>query len=586
MKELFTAKRRAGAVEVVVSDTELLEIAHAIEQSRWASPDRHRLALDALALSVQRVRDGLLIETHCRERWRQVGLVPYPYQLATCRRVIDDMRGRAILADEVGLGKTIEAGMILKEYMLRGLVRRALILVPASLTWQWQLELREKFDIPAVRQRTEYDWERCSVVVASLDTAKRAPHGDIVQSIDYDLLIVDEAHRLKNARTANWRFVSGIRRKYCVLLTATPVQNDLRELYNLVTLLLPGMLGTYQQFQNRFMLDKRTPRNPRVLRDMLRACVVRNERGPDTIELPPRRAFAVPVHLTAKERQFYDAVTTFVREQYRKLDIGLAGALPLITLQRELCSSAPAAMSTLETLYYRTERSDLRAEIAQLLALGNEVIDINSKCDELLKLIAASEPEEKFIVFTEYRMSQRYIRWRLEQAGISSLGFDGSMSASRKEWMRHLFRHGAKVLVSTESGGEGLNFQFCRNVVNFDLPWNPMRMEQRIGRVHRLGQTREVHIYNMATKDTIEEYILALLHEKLNMFHAIVGDLEVVLTRLKMNRSFEQAIADIVLDTTDNTQLARRIDELGDKINAAREEAQTRTADILERILW
>ena len=222
-----------------MSDTELLEIAHAIEQSRWASPDRHRFTLDALALSVQRVRDGAAHRNALSRTMAASGLVPYPYQLATCRRVIDDMRGRAILADEVGLGKTIEAGMILKEYMLRGLVERALILVPASLTWQWQLELREKFDIPAVRQRATYDWERsCSVVVASLDTAKRAPHGDIVQSIDYDLLIVDEAHRLKNARTANWRFVSGIRRKYCVLLTATPVQNDLRELYNLVTLLL------------------------------------------------------------------------------------------------------------------------------------------------------------------------------------------------------------------------------------------------------------------------------------------------------------------------------------------------------------
>src|SRR5690606_29983921 len=110
--------------------------------------------------------------------------------LQTCRRVIEQMRGRAILADEVGLGKTIEAGMILKEYMLRGLVRRALVLAPASLTWQWQLELREKFGIPAVRQRSRHDWERCSVLVASLDTAKRPPHRDVVHGLDYDLLIV------------------------------------------------------------------------------------------------------------------------------------------------------------------------------------------------------------------------------------------------------------------------------------------------------------------------------------------------------------------------------------------------------------
>src|SRR5690606_25684703 len=141
----------------------------------------------------------LLIEDACRHLWRRAGLVPLSYQLETCRRVIEELHGRAVLADEVGLGKTIEAGMILKEYMLRGLVRRALVLAPATLTWQWQAELREKFDIPVVLQRTEHDWERCAVLVASLDAAKRAPHCDIIQRLDYDLLIVDEAHRLKNA---------------------------------------------------------------------------------------------------------------------------------------------------------------------------------------------------------------------------------------------------------------------------------------------------------------------------------------------------------------------------------------------------
>lgn len=583
MNERFAPPRRAGAIEVRVSESALENIATHIVQGRWADLSGHLLALEAARLTVRPRAGRLLVEEHCRHLWRRAGLVPLAYQLETCRHVIEQLHGRAVLADEVGLGKTIEAGMILKEYMLRGLVRRALILAPASLTWQWQTELREKFGIPAVIQRTEYDWERCPVLIASLDTAKRPPHCQIVQGLEYDLLVVDEAHRLKNARTANWRFVSSIRRKYCVLLTATPVQNDLRELYNLLTLLWPGSLGTYQQFQNRFMLDKRTPRNPAVLRETLRRFIVRNRRGPDTIELPPRRVFAVPVHLTPAEQRFYQAVTDFVRQRYTQWHGGLTGALRLITLQRELCSSAPAAMSTLEAMYRQAGDPALRARLAELLELGNAVLDVNSKCDQLLKLIADSEPDEKFIVFTEYRMTQRYIRWRLEQAGIASLGFDGSMSASRKEWMRQLFLHGAKVLVSTESGGEGLNFQFCRSVVNFDLPWNPMRMEQRIGRVHRLGQTREVHIYNMATKDTIEEYVLALLHEKLNMFYAVVGDWEAVLARLKMKRSFEQAIADIVL-AADGAEAARRLDELGKQLLDARDQA--RTNELLERILW
>jgi len=577
-EERFLPPVRAGGMEVVASETALLDLARRLQAGQWSPWEWHQLALAALPWAVRPGAEQLLIEAHCRERWRRVGLVPYPYQLATCRKVIRDMGGRAILADEVGLGKTIEAGMILKEYMLRGLVRRALILAPASLTWQWYLELKEKFGIAAALQRTEYDWERCPVLIASLDTAKRSPHCGIIHGLDYDLLIVDEAHKLKNARTANWRFVSGIRRRYCLLLTATPVQNDLRELYNLVTLLKPGPLGTYRQFQRRFMLDRRTPRDAGTLRALLRTCLIRNRRGPGTVQFPPRRVHALPVQLSPAERRFYDAVTQLVREEYRRA--GGNGVLPLITLQREVCSSVLAAMDTLAALWDRAS-GDGKDRLGRLLAMGQALGHASAKADRLLALIQSSP--EQFIVFTEFRSTQRFILWRLEQAGIPALGFDGSMSASKKEWVRQLFRHGAQVLVSTEAGGEGLNFQFCRHVVNYDLPWNPMRLEQRIGRVHRLGQTREVHIHNLATQDTIEEYILYLLHEKLHMFHAVLGDVDAVLARLSMDRSFEQAIAAIVLDSADHRELVQRLDQLGDEVQAAR--AASRTADLLDRIL-
>jgi len=576
----FLPPHRSGELALLVSETALVELARHLQQGKWAPWTWHRLALAALTFAVRPGLERLLIEDHCRERWRQVGLVPYPYQLATCRRVIRDMRGRAILADEVGLGKTIEAGMVLKEYMLRGLVRRALILAPASLTWQWYVELKEKFGIAAALQRSEYDWQRCAIVIASLDTAKRPPHCHIIHGLDYDLLIVDEAHKLKNARTANWRFVSGIRRRYCLLLTATPVQNDLRELYNLVTLLRPGPLGTYRQFQNRFMLDKRTPRDVGTLRALLRTCLIRNRRGPGTIEFPPRRVHAHPVELSGPERRFYEAVSRFVREEYARG--GLAGSvLPLITLQREVCSSVAAALDSLAALWEKAHDPERRERLAQLLAMGQKLGPASAKLARLVELIQSSD--EQFIVFTEFRATQRFIRWRLEQAGIAALGFDGSMSASKKEWTRQLFRHGAQVLVSTEAGGEGLNFQFCRHVVNYDLPWNPMRLEQRIGRVHRLGQTREVHIHNLATRDTIEEYILYLLHEKLNMFQAVLGDVDAVMARLAMDRSFEQAIADIVLDSTDRRDLVRRLDQLSEQVQAARD--ASRQADLLDRIL-
>src|SRR5690606_24787461 len=134
------------------------------------------------------------------------------------------------LADEVGLGKTIEAGLILKEYMIRGLVRKVLILVPASLVLQWVRELNQKLGIPAVAQKKTYMWETSDIIVASMDTAKRDPHREIVLNIDYDMLIIDEAHKLKNKNTANYKFANELRKKYCLLLTATPVQNDLKEL--------------------------------------------------------------------------------------------------------------------------------------------------------------------------------------------------------------------------------------------------------------------------------------------------------------------------------------------------------------------
>lgn len=539
-------------------ESSLRHIASSIQQRRWADTQQHQLALQAVKMLCQtNTASDLLIETYCRDLWEKAGLIPYPYQIETCRRIIDELRGRAIIADEVGLGKTIEAGMVLKEYMLRGLVQRALILAPASLTWQWDFELRDKFDIPSIKQRTEYDWQRADIVVASLDTAKRPPHRDIIHSLHYDLLIVDEAHRLKNVRSVNWRFVSEIKRKYCLLLTATPVQNDLRELYNLVTLLRPGQLGTYRQFQRRYMLDRRTPRSATDLRQTLKTCIVRNRRGPHTIEFPPRHVHALPVRLSDAERAFYDGVGDFLRGQYERM-ADMSSVLTLITLQRESCSSVPAALATLKSLYEKQQWALQRAELGELIRLGNDIVDKSAKCDTLLQLITDSD--EQFLVFTEYRTTQRYIRWRLAQAGIASLPFDGSMSASKKEWTRHLFRNSAQVLVCTESGGEGLNFQFCRNVVNYDLPWNPMRLEQRIGRVHRLGQTRPVNIYNMATQNTVEEYILYLLHEKLNMFHAVIGDVDVLLRRLQKERTFEQIVADIVLSGDEGRETVQRLD--------------------------
>lgn len=194
-------------------------------------------------LAVQGEESGLVTsfdELQCLKHLS--GLSPLPHQLDTAHKVLFEMSGRAILADEVGLGKTIEAGLVLKEYLVRGLVSKVLILVPASLVLQWVRELNAKFGITAVAQKKSYSWGN-DIVVASMDTAKRDPHKELLLGSEYDMLIIDEAHKLKNKKSTNYQFVQQLRKKYCLLLTATPVQNDLGELFNLITLLKPGQLG-------------------------------------------------------------------------------------------------------------------------------------------------------------------------------------------------------------------------------------------------------------------------------------------------------------------------------------------------------
>ncbi|HZG71611.1 MAG TPA: DEAD/DEAH box helicase, partial [Chondromyces sp.] len=211
-------------------------------------------------------------------------LTPLPHQLETARQVVEKMNGKAILADEVGLGKTIEAGLILKEYMIRGLVKKALILVPASLVSQWAWELNSKFFIPAVAQKKSYVWDQCDVVVSSIDTAKRSPHREKVYDQTYDLVIIDEAHKLKNHKTKNYEFVQNLKKKFCLLLTATPIQNRLEEIFHLISLLKPGHLGNVSGFSERFKKGERAAHNEAYLKELVNKVMIRNRRQDTGIE--------------------------------------------------------------------------------------------------------------------------------------------------------------------------------------------------------------------------------------------------------------------------------------------------------------
>lgn len=563
MKTVLTTEREfSPRLEFFTDPAEIIKGIHRQEWDSWAA---FRLRVRAAELALFTGFDGqLLIYPHLQERWRQVGLVPYPHQEATVKRVISELRGRAILADEVGLGKTIEAGMIIKEYTLRGLAKKILILTPASLCRQWAAELSQKFALYPVLAKGDFNWERYDLVIASLDLAKQEKHRKVIENLYYDLLVVDEAHKLKNPSTKNWQLVSGIRKKFFLLLTATPLQNDLKELFNLISLLRPGQLGSYRQFKRNFMADKRTAKNPEELRSLLGQVMIRNKRGPQ-IKLPPRKVATMPLTPAPAEQELYQQVTAFVKAEYRKGERAKVNPLTLITLQREVCSSSFAAVTTLYNLAQKAAETDAE-KIVALMELGRQLKE-NTKMN-LVEEILRQTGDEKVIIFTEFLATQRYIHARLKRNGILALTFDGSMSASKKDFTLGRFRRdpASRVLICTESGGEGVNLQFCRTMINYDLPWNPMRLEQRIGRIHRLGQTREVYIYNLVTKGTIEEHLLKLLLEKIRLFEMVIGDMERIVNYFAREKSFESRVMGALVAAEDEGELSRNLERLGDEI--------------------
>ncbi|MFP7171015.1 SNF2-related protein [Terribacillus sp. 7520-G] len=473
----------------------------------------------------------------------------HPHQLEASRRVVEEMNGRAILADEVGLGKTIEAGLVLKELMIRGLVKKVLLLVPASLVNQWVNELNSKFHIPAASQRKQYVWEHYDVIVSSIDLAKRSPHREIILEQDYDFVLVDEAHKLKNSRTKNYAFIQSLKKKYCLLLTATPVQNRLSDIYNLVSLLKPGYLGSYKQFKDTYGDDRKDAEEHHYLKELIRKVMVRNRREETGLQWTKRKVETIWIDFTEAERRVYENMQD---------STSAAATFAKITLLRELCSSREAAYLSMKKMVEENPESG-----TAYLPLMKEIEQLpqHSKALKVVELIKAAPPGEKFIIFTEYRATQFYLQWTLKQHDISSVPFRGGFKAGKKDWMRELFEKHAQVLIATEAGGEGINLQFCSNMINYDLPWNPMRLEQRIGRIHRFGQQKDVQIYNFAVRDTLEAHILELLYKKINLFERVIGNLDHILAELQLS-DMEKEIKRIFADSHSDGEVKVKLDNL------------------------
>ena len=550
-----------------------------------SSPEWFRLRRSAEELGLLPGFDTLIALDHNR-------IEELPHQIDVAMRVLRQMGGRALLADEVGLGKTIEAGLILKELAVRGLARRILILTPAALVDQWRGELESKFFEEFDTPRDPDDWRRANRAVASYSSAVQKRQQGAILAEPWDLVILDEAHKVKNAQAATYKFISQIRRNYILLLTATPLQNDLRELYNLVTLLRPGQLRTWKNFSARFLVrgDRRRVKDPARLKDLTSQVMVRTRRSSvaDALALPKRLPRHPRVSLTPDERTLYDATVGLLRDLYargfiqitrmeteedarrrnRRTGKGIM-SLEIIRLCQRLCSSSAALSDSLRHLAQGELVSpQYRTKSLELAALARATRE-HGKIRTLQGVL--EEHSEHVIVFSEHLPTLHVIREHVAQHGRQPIVYKGGLTRAERARQLKLFEQsGNGVLVSTRAGTEGLNLQFCNVLVNYELPWNPMVVEQRIGRIHRIGQKRDAHIISLAAEGTIETHVLQLLDKKIKLFELVVGELDVILGDFGGSDTMEQRLATEFLKAATDRELETAVDEIGDEIARSR----------------
>jgi SNF2 family DNA or RNA helicase len=504
--------------------------------------------------------DDLLCLPHCR-------IERLEYQIRTALRVLGPLRGRALLSDEVGLGKTIEAGLVIKELLTRGMVKRFLVLTVPSLVDQWEEELADKFGLATVttnhagsRGDPQQFWRENAGIVASLHTLKQPAQLEIARQVHWDILIVDEAHYLRNRESQAWQAVNALPRHFLLLLTATPVQNSLEELYNLVTLLQPGQLPSPKEFRARFLDPKRPrqPREPEELRRLLGQVMIRNTRATAGLKLPPRRAETVLFEPEESERTFWQQWDGELRARLAQLPASQSNLWGRLLLQT--AGSSPAAWRAALEKFPDTHAAGVWREQAPLEKSWRR------KC-ELIPPLA--QGEGGVVVFTQFLETQAALAEFLRGAKMETFVINGATPAAERQPITEEFRKRGGALLLTHSGTEGRNLQFSHRLVNFDLPWNPMEIEQRIGRLHRLGQQHPVHIYNFVQAGTLQEHLLAILQEKLNLFELVVGETGLVLGERFGSDEFAEEVFRRWRES--EGRVAEAMAGLGDELAAARD---------------
>ena len=593
-----------------------------LESAGTGSPDDIAYVAAAARVADALTQDVLLAPI-------ESSVIPLPHQIRALSRAIANDRVRYLLADEVGLGKTIEAGLIMRELKLRGLVKRTLVVAPKGLVSQWVNEMRFHFgetfqlvlpeDIKTLKRIAPTTvtgngekgnhlpevlpanaWQMFSQVVVPMDSVKpldkrrgwtaaqvgehnRERFEDLI-SAGWDLVVVDEAHRLGGStdQVARFKLGQGLSEAapYFLMLSATPHQGKTDAFHRLVSLIDP------QEF----------PDIGSVTRERVQPHVIRTEKrhAIDADGKPlfkPRRTQLSPVSWEERHRSqqlLYEAVTEYVREGYNQAmreKRSYIGFL-MILMQRLVVSSTSAIRTTLErrlealaapqdqlTMFPLTseeEWADLdgQEQIDMLLrtrlkALKNEraevklLMDAAARCEQIgpdakaealldwLYRLQSEEgdPELKALVFTEFLPTQEMLRRFLTERGFSVVCLNGSMDMEERKQVQEAFAKAARILISTDAGGEGLNLQFCHVVINYDIPWNPMRLEQRIGRVDRIGQPHAVRAVNLVFEGSVEHRVREVLEQKL----AII---------------FEEFGIDKTGDVLDSGQAGRMFDEM------------------------
>jgi ERCC4-related helicase len=583
-----------------------------------------------------------------------------------------------VLADEVGLGKTIEAGIVLAQRWAER-KRRILLILPATLRKQWQQELEEKFSLPSVilesgtfRQARAAGnanpfEQKDRVLICSYHFA--ASRAQEIRRVAWALVVIDEAHRLRNVYRTSSRMAAAIRDAVShapkVLLTATPLQNSLMELYGLTSVIDPHLFGDAKSFRDRFTRDLGEEERNARLKERLAPVVTRTLRKQvlEYIRFTQRVPLTQDFLPTDEEQRLYDEVSEYLRREALLALPASQRALMTLVLRKLLASSTFAVAGTLRRLAQRLERMEaelsllndedldtldelqdewdetidepaggdtgaaeidperLRAELGELRRYAGqaEAIAHNARGQALVSVLetafaraAELGAARKAVIFTESRRTQQYLhallgqngyagqivlmngvnsdpesreiyeRWRERHAGTDALS--RSRSADIKAALVEEFRDRGTLLIATESAAEGVNLQFCSLVVNYDLPWNPQRIEQRIGRCHRYGQKHDVVVVNFLNRrNEADQRVFELLSEKFRLFDGVFGASDEVLGALESGVDLERRIAEIYQRCRTADEIQAAFDgiqrELDDQIQARMEETRRTLLD-------